>query len=108
MSVDVRPRMSLDSRPARPSLDQRSPRTPTAAKVVEELDDDEFEEIALSDPHPKKLGLFSRFGGDHGSKEPSKDGGFVRPRSGLFGRKDHSHEVGHESELKRIDQDRTQ
>ena len=74
--------------------------------MVEELDgDDVFEDVVLDDPHPKKLGLFSKFGGgDHGSKEPPKDGGFVRPRAGFFGRKDHSQEAGHESELKRINQ----
>jgi len=103
MSLDARPRMSLDSRPTRASFDQRSPQILPAVKVVEEPDDDGFEEVKLDDPRPKKLGIFSRFGGDHGSKEAPKDGS--RPRSGIFSRKDHSFGIEHESELKKMDKD---
>jgi hypothetical protein len=96
LSLDVPPRMSLDSRPppSRMSLDQRSPRMPP----VEEPDDG-FEDVKLDDPRPKKLGIFSRFGGDHASRENRET---ARPRSGLFGRRDHVVESEHESELRYI------
>lgn len=102
ISLDVPPRMSLDSRPSPPSrmsLDQRSPRMPP----VEEPDDG-FEDVKLDDdgPRPKKLGILSRFGVDHGSRETRDT---ARPRSGIFSRRDHSIEAEQESELKRIDKE---
>ncbi|KAF8252236.1 hypothetical protein K440DRAFT_594554 [Wilcoxina mikolae CBS 423.85] len=101
-------RTSFDTRPygERASLDVRPSTSPLilpAVKVVEEPDDDGFEEVKLDDPRPKKLGIFARFGGDHGSKEAPKDGS--RPRSGIFSRKDHSFDIEHESELKKMDKD---
>jgi len=100
MSLDSRPsRMSLDSRPSRMSLDQRSPRMPPTVHDVEEREN-EFEEVKLNDDtRSKKHGIFHRFGGDHGAK----DG--LRPKSGIFGRRDHATESGHESELKAINRD---
>lgn len=99
MSLDVPARMSLDSRspPSRMSLDQRSPRMPPTVKDVEEPTD-EFEDVRLDDgPRPKKLGLFSRFGGEHSSKDAAPK---ERPLSGLFSRRDHTAGTEQESELK--------
>ncbi|KAA8909154.1 hypothetical protein FN846DRAFT_776596 [Sphaerosporella brunnea] len=94
----VRERASMDVHPSRISLD-RSPRMPP----VEEPDDG-FEDVKLDDdgPRPKKLGILSRFGVDHGSRETRDT---ARPRSGIFSRRDHSIEAEQESELKRIDKE---
>lgn len=82
------------------SLDSRSPRPPPVKDVEEPAD--EFEEIRLNDDlRPKKRGIFSRFGGDHNAVDSA-----ARPSSSkghLFGRKEHTADAAHESELKPMD-----
>jgi hypothetical protein len=73
---------------------------PPTVKDVEEPKD-EFEDVKLDDgPRPKKLGLFSRFGGEHSSKDAASK---ERPLSGLFSRREHTAETEQESELKHMD-----
>lgn len=98
-SFDIRPptsRLSLDARP-RGSIDSRSPRLPPTVKDVEEPKEGEFEDVKLhDDPRPKRS-LFHPFGGEASG---------ALSKSALFTRKEPVVNVAHESELARIDSQR--
>lgn len=99
------PILQADSYPSRSSLDSRSSRLPRSAihsnqfEKPRPTEEEEFEDVGLNDPKPKKKGFLSRFGDSTNNENtpPSQNGdsrplshghhGFMNHIPGMSGRK---------------------
>jgi hypothetical protein len=106
------PILQADSYPSRSSLDSRSSRHPRSAIHSNHFtrprptEEEEFEDVGLNDPKPKKRGFLSRFGESNNEntpptqngdgKSPGGHHGFINHIPGISGRKRGQSGVGAE------------
>lgn len=105
------PILQADSYPSRSSLDSRSSRLPRSAihsnhfEKPRPTEEEEFEDVGLNDPKPKRKGFLSRFGETNNENippTPNGDGkspnhhGFMNHIPGMSGRKRGQSGVGAE------------